>query len=66
MELIFPDVLYDSSEWKEGKYSKKLLSHIVQFDPEASATDTDIGHGADWPVVLVEIFNNLNWSELLL
>ena len=64
MELIFPDILYDSSEWEEGKYSKELLSRIVQFDPEASATDTDIGHGADCPVVLVQIFNNVDWSQL--
>ena len=64
MELIFPDALYDSSEWEEGKYSKELLSHIVQIDPEASVTDTDIGHGADWPVVLVEIFKSVDWSQL--
>ena len=64
MELLFPDALYDSSEWEEGKYSKELLSHMVQIDPEASVTDTDIGHAADWPVVLVEIFKNIDWSQL--
>jgi hypothetical protein len=64
LELIFADALYDSSEWEEGKYSKDLLSRIVLFDPEASAEDTDIGHGADWPVVLVEIFKNIDWSQI--
>lgn len=64
MELIYSDVLYDSSEWKEGKYSKELLSHIINFDPEASVTDINIGHGADWPVVLVEIYKGIDWSQL--
>ena len=64
MELIYPDAPYDSSEWEEGKYSKELLSHIVKIDPEASVTDTDIGHGADLPVVLVEIFKSVDWSQL--
>jgi len=64
MELIFPDVLYDSPEWEEGKYSKELASQLVHFDPGVSVKDTDIGHGADWPVVLVEIFNNVDWSSL--
>lgn len=63
MELIYPDALYDSSEWEEGKYSKELLSHIVEIDPEASVTDTDIGHGADLPVILIEIFKSIDWSQ---
>ena len=65
MELIFPDVLYGSPEWEEGKYSKELTSQLVYFDSGVSVTDTDIGHGADWPVVLVEIFKNIDWSSFL-
>lgn len=64
MELIFPDALYDSPEWEEGKYSKKLLSQLAKIDPEASVADIDIGHGAGWPVVLVEIFKGVDWSQL--
>ncbi len=64
MELIFSDALYDTADWEEGKYSKELFSHIVQIDPEASVTDTNIGHGADWPVVLVELFKGVDWSQV--
>ena len=65
MELIISDALYDTPEWEEGKYSEQLASQLVQFDPDVSVKDTDIGKGADWPVVVVEIFNKIDWSSLL-
>jgi hypothetical protein len=30
MEFIFPDKLYDSSDWEEGKYSKPLIGLIFR------------------------------------
>lgn len=66
MELIFNDPYYDSAEeWEEGKYAKELAVELSEFDETIIAVDTSIGLGADWPVVLVKIFNNVDWASFL-
>lgn len=66
MELIFADQFYDSAEWEEGKFAKKLAADLSEYDDTVKTVTTDIGHGADWPVVLVKIFNNVDWVSFLI
>ncbi len=65
MELIFSDRYYDSAEWEEGKYAKELATELSEVDQNVKTATADIGHGADWPVVLVQIFNNIDWGSFL-
>jgi len=65
MQLIFADPYYDSEEWKEEKYLTEIKQKLSTFDRELIACDADIGHGADWPCVLVEIFTNVDWKTVL-
>lgn len=65
MELIFADQYYDTAEWEEGRFSNDLASQLAEFDKNVKTTDADIGHGASWPVVLVEIFKSVDWSTFL-
>lgn len=64
MELIFADEYYDSPDFKEGAFSKDLKKELIEFDSQIDAIDGDIGHGADWPVVLIELFNEIDWSSV--
>lgn len=65
MELIYADKYYDSPNYIEGEYLKKIQEDLLEFDNNLNATIGDIGHGADWPVVLIELFNELNWDSIL-
>lgn len=65
MEIIFADPYYDSGNWVEGKYATELTKSLSEFDTNIQATNDNIGHGADWPVVSVEIFKNLDWASFL-
>src|SRR4030066_1329496 len=65
MELLFSDPYYGTKDWREGRYASELTSVLAEFDPSNKATDANIGHGADWPVVLVDIFNQIDWSSFL-
>lgn len=65
MELIFSDPYYDSDAWEEGKYAIELTNQLSEFDENVEVIDTDIGQGADWPVVLAKIFSDVDWSILL-
>lgn len=65
MELIFVDEYYDSPDFKQGLFLKDLKNELIEFDNELIAIDGDIGHGADWPVVIIEIFNEIDWSSVL-
>lgn len=64
MELIFPDPYYDSE--REGEdYAPALKTLLAPYDPQATVYGTDIGHGADNPSFLVQIFSSVDWSTLL-
>jgi hypothetical protein len=65
MELIYSDPYYDTDAWEEGKYCSELAEALSEFDKEVSTIETDVGHGADFPSVLVEVFKNIDWSSLL-
>lgn len=65
MELIFVDEYYDSPDFKQGLFLKDLKNELIEFDNELIAIDGDIGHGADWPVVLIDLFNEIDWSSVL-
>jgi len=65
MELIFSDPYYDTDAWGEGKYCAELARKLAEFDEGVVATETDIGHGADLPAVLVKIFTSVDWSSFL-
>jgi len=64
VEILFSDKYYDSDSYSVGKYAQELSQVLRDFDADVVARDTDIGHGADWPVVLVEIFKGSEWSKL--
>lgn len=64
MELIFPDPYYDSE--REGEdYAPVLKALLAQYDPQVTVHGTDIGHGADNPSFLVQVFSSVDWSTLL-
>jgi len=64
MEIIFPDPYYDSE--REGEdYTPELKALLSQFDPTVNVYKTNIGHGADNPAYLVQIFSSIDWSTLL-
>ena len=65
MELIFSDPYYDTDAWEEGKYCAELAGTLAEFDEGVVAAETDIGHGADLPAVLVKIFTSVDWSSFL-
>ena len=64
MELIFADEYYDSPDYKEGAFSKDLKNELGEFDSQLETIDGDIGHGADWPVVLIELFKEIDWTSV--
>lgn len=55
MKLIFADIYYDSTNYIEGKFETDLRENLLEFDKEIKTSPGDIGHDADWPVVLVDI-----------
>ena len=64
--MIFRDNYYDNVDYnEESKYAPELKSELLEFDTEVKTLEGDIGHGADWPVVLVEIFNSVDWASIL-
>ncbi|MDP8239243.1 MAG: hypothetical protein P9X24_09140 [Candidatus Hatepunaea meridiana] len=65
MQLIFSDPYYDSSEWQEDKFLNELNGNLQEFDEQLVAQNADIGHGADWPCVLVELFNDVDWKTIV-
>ena len=66
MELLFSDLLYDSTEWEDGKFIRSLKEKLSEFDENVVLTESNIGRGADWPVVVAQFFNNIDWSEFLI
>jgi hypothetical protein len=65
MEILFADTYYDSEEWEEGKFAKEIVNNLRDFDSQVTAIDTDIGHGADLPGALVQIFNSIDISNVI-
>lgn len=64
MEIIFNDPYYNSEN--EGKdFTPELKTLLAPFDSEAVVFETDIGHGADCPAYLVQLFTTVDWSTLL-
>lgn len=55
MELIFSDPTYDSSPDEGQKSLNKLKRAIGELDNKVEFLEVDIGHGADWPVLLVTL-----------
>ena len=64
MEIIFADKYYGTSQEEKNKFEPELKKQLLEFDPDVSTKQTDIGHGADWPVVLVEIFKSYDWDTI--
>lgn len=65
MELIFTDIYYDTEKWEEGRYCAELAGELFELDKDVVTIETDIGLGADFPSVLVDIFKNIDWPSLL-
>jgi len=64
MEIIIPDKTYISGENK-NKFKKELYNDFKILSQNISIKETDIGHGADWPaiILIIAIFlqgDNLN------
>lgn len=64
MQFIFTDPYYDTDEWEDDKYLievKEQLSLLYTLD---TLKNINIGHGADNPGVLIDIFNGVDWKVL--
>ena len=64
MEILFTDPYYDS-QTPEKDYSQELIEHLSPYDTEVVINKTDVGHGADCPAYLVQIFSTVDWSTFL-
>ena len=64
MQFIFSDLYYDSSKWDEQKYLNEIKKNISSIDTSLTVETVNIGHGADWPGVLVDLFNVVDWKIL--
>jgi len=64
MDLIFIDPTYDNPNFIQGEFCRKLKKEFIEFDNNLIASEGDIGHGADWPVVLIELFKDVDWSSI--
>lgn len=65
MELLFGDPYYDSKDWDPRQYATELAEVIADVDPNVRTVETNVGHGADFPSVLVEFLVGLDWSAIL-
>ena len=63
MQFIFSDPYYDSEDWDEKKYLNEVTDLLCSFDSSLVVEYANIGHGADWPGVLVELFNHVDWYK---
>jgi hypothetical protein len=65
MELIFADPYYDSwEEWEPDRFVAELKRDLEEFDQNVVVIRADIGRGADWPVVLVELFHSIDGPKV--
>jgi hypothetical protein len=64
VELIFADPYYDSPEEESGRFARELRAELAAFDPSVEVVEADIGRGADWPVVLAELFRTIDWPSV--
>ncbi|WP_414932267.1 hypothetical protein [Vibrio europaeus] len=62
MQLIFGDPYYDSEDWNENQYLNELETWLREYDENLLLHHVDIGHGADFPAILVEFFDSLDWK----
>ena len=64
MEILFTDPYYDS-ETPEKDYSPELIELLSPFNTDISIHNTDVGHGADCPAYLAQVFTSIDWSTFL-
>jgi hypothetical protein len=62
MQFIFSDPYYDTESWDDSQYLQELETVLAEYDKNLVLHHADIGHGADWPGVLVEIYSSLDWK----
>lgn len=62
MQFIFSDPYYDSEDWDENRYLGEIKELVLPLDTDSIVESSNIGHGADFPGVLVDIFNNVDWK----
>ena len=65
MELLIADKYYDSDSYEAGRYTEELKILLQAVDPDVSTAETNIGHGADFPTILVQLFKGLDITTLL-
>jgi hypothetical protein len=65
MELLFGDRYYGTEEWVEGRFLIEIVNNLKEMDPDVYAIETDIGHGADFPSVLIQLFSTIDISSVL-
>lgn len=64
MELIYSDPYYGSGEEEPGRFARELRAELATLDSAVHVREADIGRGADWPVVLVELFGSIDWPAV--
>jgi len=65
MEILYADPYYGTEKEGEIDFLAEILGRAEGLDPECTATETDFGLGADFPGVLLELFNSLEWPKVL-
>jgi len=62
MEILFGDKYYDTDKWAPGKFQKETQKEIENIGIRGNIYDENIQQGADWPVVLAELFYDIDWG----
>jgi hypothetical protein len=64
MELLYSDDTYDTKSYSPNLTLEAIRAEIIPIDSNAKLASADIGAGADWPVVLVQIFSEIDWPKV--
>lgn len=52
MEIIIPDISYDTEKIKQKNLIKEIKKDFRSFSKDFEIKEADIGRGADWPVII--------------
>ncbi|WP_394244929.1 hypothetical protein [Vibrio astriarenae] len=62
MQLIFGDPYYDSENWDKNQYLNEIEEMLTEYDESLQLHQVNTGHSADFPAILVELFDSLDWK----
>ena len=67
MQILFYDKYYDTEDYESNmnRFKNELNQQFKEFDDNIKTYDANIGHGADSPSIIIDIFNNFGSKEVI-